>query len=180
MSQLRVSGLSKAFGGLMAVTNVGFEIGPGQILGLIGRNGAGKTSVFNLFSGFLSPHQSDGRLRGDANPQGTTLARRKRFEVARALATPRKLPFLGVVLAGPNPVEVQDALPSSGKSGKWGRPSSLPPGDENGRPKAMSRKTMPMRMIKVKYIKWLWIVRLGGRFLSFVRGRPARKGAWMM
>jgi len=55
MSQLRVSGLSKAFGGLMAVTNVGFEIGPGQILGLIGRNGAGKTSVFNLFSGFLPP-----------------------------------------------------------------------------------------------------------------------------
>ena len=52
---LSVSGLSKTFGGLRAVSDVGFEIGRGEIVGLIGPNGAGKTTVFNLISGLLPP-----------------------------------------------------------------------------------------------------------------------------
>ena len=50
---LQVSGLSKDFGGLRAVSDLSFELRDGEILGLIGPNGAGKTTAFNLRTGFL-------------------------------------------------------------------------------------------------------------------------------
>jgi branched-chain amino acid transport system ATP-binding protein len=55
MSYLKVEGLSKSFGGLQAVHEVGFEVEQGEILGLIGPNGSGKTTVINLLTGFLKP-----------------------------------------------------------------------------------------------------------------------------
>lgn len=50
---LQVEGLSKRFGGLQAVNQVGFEVAEGQIYGLIGPNGSGKTTVMNLLTGEL-------------------------------------------------------------------------------------------------------------------------------
>jgi branched-chain amino acid transport system ATP-binding protein len=44
--------ITKNFGGLAAVNQVGFSVYPSEIMGLIGPNGAGKTTVFNLISGF--------------------------------------------------------------------------------------------------------------------------------
>jgi branched-chain amino acid transport system ATP-binding protein len=177
MALLSVDRLTKAFGGLIAVSEVSFEVAPGEILGLIGPNGAGKTTIFNLLSGLLPPTRGTIRLEGqeisgvptfrrsrmgigrtfqivrpfdgmsvlenvmapilarerhpgparrqaletlarvglaaeaDADPKGLTLARRKRLELARALATRPKLLLLDEVLAGLNPVEVQEALP---------------------------------------------------------------------
>ncbi|HEX9990587.1 MAG TPA: ABC transporter ATP-binding protein [Chloroflexia bacterium] len=52
---LRVTGLSRHFGGLVAVNDVSFSIYPGKIYGLIGPNGAGKTTVINMLSGLLPP-----------------------------------------------------------------------------------------------------------------------------
>jgi len=52
---LDVQGLSRSFGGLKAVQNVGFQVRKGMILGIIGPNGAGKTTLFNLLNGFLRP-----------------------------------------------------------------------------------------------------------------------------
>ena len=52
---LKVSGLSKSFGGLKAVHEVSFEVKRGEILGIIGPNGAGKTTLFNLLNGFQKP-----------------------------------------------------------------------------------------------------------------------------
>ena len=52
---LRVSNLSRAFGGLRAVQDVGFEVRKGEVLGIIGPNGAGKTTLFNLLNGFIKP-----------------------------------------------------------------------------------------------------------------------------
>jgi branched-chain amino acid transport system ATP-binding protein len=48
---LEVSGLTKRFGGLVAVNDIGFTIGPGEILGLIGPNGSGKSTVMKLVMG---------------------------------------------------------------------------------------------------------------------------------
>jgi len=50
---LEIRGLSKRFGGLVAVNQVEFSILPGQIYGLIGPNGSGKTTVMNLLTGEL-------------------------------------------------------------------------------------------------------------------------------
>jgi branched-chain amino acid transport system ATP-binding protein len=55
MTFLQVEGLSKSFGGLRAVHNVGFTLEQGEILGLIGPNGSGKTTTLNLLTGFLKP-----------------------------------------------------------------------------------------------------------------------------
>ena len=48
---LEVTGVSKSFGGIRAVTNASLQIGAGEIHALIGPNGAGKTTLFNLVSG---------------------------------------------------------------------------------------------------------------------------------
>lgn len=55
MTLLRVDGISKSFKGLRAVDEVSFEVAEGSILGVIGANGAGKTTVFNLIAGALRP-----------------------------------------------------------------------------------------------------------------------------
>ena len=52
---LVVEGLSKRFGGIPAVSAVGFEVRRGEMLALIGPNGAGKTTCFNMVGGQLRP-----------------------------------------------------------------------------------------------------------------------------
>lgn len=49
---LSARGITKRFGGLVAVSDVSFDVLPGEILGFIGPNGAGKSTIFNLISGF--------------------------------------------------------------------------------------------------------------------------------
>lgn len=57
---LEVKNLTKKFGGLVAVNDVSFEVYRGEILGLIGSNGAGKTTVFNMIAGAFAP--TDGQI----------------------------------------------------------------------------------------------------------------------
>jgi branched-chain amino acid transport system ATP-binding protein len=63
MALLEIQGLSKRFGGLVAVNDVSLSVEAGEIRGLIGPNGAGKTTLFNVISGALKP--SAGRIRFD-------------------------------------------------------------------------------------------------------------------
>jgi ABC-type branched-subunit amino acid transport system ATPase component len=58
MSLLRVSGLSKSFGGLKAVDDVSFDLEAGQLLALLGPNGAGKSTCFNMVNGQLRPSRA--------------------------------------------------------------------------------------------------------------------------
>jgi len=60
---LRITDLTKAFGGLTAVAGFGLDLGDRDIHGIIGPNGAGKTTVFNLITGIYQPDQGRVLLR---------------------------------------------------------------------------------------------------------------------
>ncbi len=52
---IRVEALTRNYGDLTAVDQVSFEIGPGEIVGLLGHNGAGKTTIMKMMTGYLEP-----------------------------------------------------------------------------------------------------------------------------
>jgi len=62
---LDCSGLSRAFGGLMALNDVSFRLGAGEIVGILGPNGAGKTTFINVLSGLLRASAGSVRIYGD-------------------------------------------------------------------------------------------------------------------
>ena len=59
MSVLEVRVLSKAFGGVRAISEVGFAVARGEFLAMIGPNGAGKTTCFNMINGQLPPDSGE-------------------------------------------------------------------------------------------------------------------------
>ena len=61
---LQVRGVSKAFIGLQALSDVSFDVREREILGVIGPNGAGKTTLFNVLNGFLIPDRGEVRFLG--------------------------------------------------------------------------------------------------------------------
>ncbi len=63
---LKVESVSKRFGGLQALSDVGVTIREGQVYGLIGPNGAGKTTFFNVLTGLYSPDSGTFELGGKA------------------------------------------------------------------------------------------------------------------
>src|SRR5499426_1192473 len=63
-SILKVQGVSKRFGGLQALSDVGIDIRRGQVFGLIGPNGAGKTTFFNVITGLYTPDGGTFELGG--------------------------------------------------------------------------------------------------------------------
>ena len=63
-AHLQVAGLTKRFGGLVAVKDVGFTVRGGEILGLIGPNGSGKSTVMKLIMGIERPDAGSVRIKG--------------------------------------------------------------------------------------------------------------------
>jgi len=64
MTALAVSGLRKAYGGVQALRDVSFAVEAGELVAMIGANGAGKTTCFNLLNGQAEPDAGDIRLDG--------------------------------------------------------------------------------------------------------------------
>jgi branched-chain amino acid transport system ATP-binding protein len=62
---LATEGVSRRFGGLLAVNTVSLAADEGRITGLIGPNGAGKTTLFGLISGFIAPNEGAIRYAGE-------------------------------------------------------------------------------------------------------------------
>jgi ABC-type branched-subunit amino acid transport system ATPase component len=93
---LEIEGLSKSFGGVVAVDNCTMSIREGSVVGLIGPNGAGKSSVIDLVSGFEQP--ASGRVRFDGvDVIGRRPDQISRMGLIRTFQTPREWRDLSVI-----------------------------------------------------------------------------------
>jgi branched-chain amino acid transport system ATP-binding protein len=110
---LTLSGISKRFGGLTAVSDLTFSLKAGEVVGLLGPNGSGKTTVMNMISGFFAPSQGTIALKGEAI-QGLPSHRIAPKGVARTFQLVRALPSLTVAQ------NVETAL-AFGRHKLWGR-----------------------------------------------------------
>ena len=90
---LEVDGLTRRFGGLVAVDALGFTVAEREIVGLLGPNGSGKTTVLNLLSGVLSPDAGRIGFRGQAIA-GLPAHRIARLGMARTFQLVRPLASL--------------------------------------------------------------------------------------
>lgn len=96
MSALVAQAASKRFGGVVALDDVSLDLRPGEIHGLIGPNGSGKTTMLNLMSGYYRPDGGDILLDGEAL-SGHSVQRRPNLGIARTFQKPRLLPTLTVL-----------------------------------------------------------------------------------
>lgn len=64
-SVVKIIGLTKDFGGLVALNNVSFSVNRGEMVGLIGPNGSGKTTLFHLMTAFLRPSSGQIIFKGE-------------------------------------------------------------------------------------------------------------------
>jgi branched-chain amino acid transport system ATP-binding protein len=93
---LAVGGVTKRFGGFPALHEVSFEVREGEILGLIGPNGSGKTTMFNCISGALLPTAGSIRFRGE-NIAGLTPDKICHRGLARTFQIPRPFRKLSIL-----------------------------------------------------------------------------------
>jgi branched-chain amino acid transport system ATP-binding protein len=113
-SFLEIKGLTKNFGGLRAVNDIGFSMERDQILGLIGPNGAGKTTLLRLITGILKP---DG---GSVRFMGKEIVGRKTWDIVNMgiactfqnMRPFRRLPIIANVM-------VSCLSPRAMKRGEW-------------------------------------------------------------
>jgi len=99
---LEVRDVSKAFIGLQALSDVGFDVHEREILGVIGPNGAGKTTLFNVLNGFLVPDRGEVRLRGErvTGLRPSALCRRGLGRTFQVVRTFPRLSVLENVMVG--------------------------------------------------------------------------------
>jgi ABC-type branched-subunit amino acid transport system ATPase component len=95
-ARIEVRGLTKRFGGLVAVNNVGFDIADGEIMGLIGPNGSGKSTVMKLIMGIERPNA------GTVTFDGIDIAGWPSHRIARA--------GIGIVFQHSRPLRRQTVL----------------------------------------------------------------------
>ncbi|MBM4338381.1 MAG: ABC transporter ATP-binding protein [Deltaproteobacteria bacterium] len=103
---IKVVNLSKSFGGVKALRNVSFDLLEGEVLGIIGPNGSGKTTMVNTITGFVKPESGDVffkdiRLTGLPPYQIADLGVARTFQVVRPFLSLRSFKNLIVPLWSP-------------------------------------------------------------------------------
>jgi branched-chain amino acid transport system ATP-binding protein len=93
---LEAEGLTKAFGGLLAVARVSFRVASGEVIGLLGPNGSGKTTLLNLIAGALRADAGHVRL-DERDITALPASARTRLGIARTFQLGRPLPKLSVL-----------------------------------------------------------------------------------
>ncbi|MDI6022351.1 ABC transporter ATP-binding protein [Leucobacter sp. UT-8R-CII-1-4] len=93
---LECRGITKRFGGIVALQNVDFEVRSGQIVGLVGPNGSGKTTLLSCIAGSLQLTAGEIHFAGN-NITKQKPHRRAHAGIARTFQVPRPLPSFNVV-----------------------------------------------------------------------------------
>lgn len=93
---LEISGVTKKFGGLTALSDVSFDVEKGSILGLIGPNGAGKTTLFNVIAGVYKPTAGTIKINGQSMENKPNY-KRVEYGVARTFQNIRLFQNLTVI-----------------------------------------------------------------------------------
>jgi ABC-type branched-subunit amino acid transport system ATPase component len=114
---LSIAGLTRRFGGLVAVDGINLEVRSGEIVGLLGPNGSGKTTVLNLISGALKSDAGSIQLRG------RPLEKLPAFRIARegVARTFQLVRVLGSMSCKENVI----AGLAFGAKSRWGREADL-------------------------------------------------------
>jgi len=88
VQELALAGIVLSFGGVRAIDGLDLSVRPGQVHGLIGPNGSGKTTTLNVISGYYRPQQGSLALGGAVLPQAQPVGRAARG-ICRTFQTPR-------------------------------------------------------------------------------------------
>lgn len=96
MKSLELKGISKSFGGLVAVNDLAIDLEDESMCGLIGPNGSGKTTLFNVISGFLKPDKGSVIFNG-MNITGLTPHEIFRRGIYRTFQSPQIVSRLSVL-----------------------------------------------------------------------------------
>jgi branched-chain amino acid transport system ATP-binding protein len=115
MPLFEAAGVTKQFGGLVAVNRVDFSLDEGLIASIIGPNGAGKTTLFNVFTGVYTPEEGDVRfdgrpLVGLRSDQITALGMCRTFQNIRLFGTMTVLENILVGMHSRLPLGAWDVL----------------------------------------------------------------------
>ncbi|MDY0884975.1 ATP-binding cassette domain-containing protein [Dongia soli] len=116
--KLEVVGVSKKFAGLVALDRVSFELSAGEIVGLIGPNGSGKTTTLNAISGAVPPSSGEVKINGSA-VQGLSADKIARRGIGRSFQNIRLFKNLTVL------ENIEVAVAASAKSGSDIRAEAL-------------------------------------------------------
>jgi branched-chain amino acid transport system ATP-binding protein len=126
MSELRVTNLSRSFGGVRAVDGVSFGLDQGTITALIGPNGAGKSTLFNLIDGQLPPDagtiEFEGRtLIGMPTTARTRAGIGRTFQVAQTFASMTALQNAQLALVAASGAALSPAAPLARRASEEAR-----------------------------------------------------------
>lgn len=94
---LEARGMTKRFGGLVAVNSLDFDIPRGSIISLIGPNGAGKTTFFNCITGFYQIDEGELIFEGDIRLNGRSADEITRLGIARTFQNIRLFKNMSVI-----------------------------------------------------------------------------------
>ncbi len=80
-SVVKFDNISLAYGNRLILDNINFEINEGQIFGMLGPNGVGKSTIFNLITGLISPKSGQIKIEGNNVTQYPIYLRTKKFKI---------------------------------------------------------------------------------------------------
>jgi branched-chain amino acid transport system ATP-binding protein len=128
---LQIEGLVKSFGGFKALSGIGFHAKAGEVLGLVGPNGSGKTTCINVISGLYAPDAGRVILDGK-DVSGLPSHRLVHRGIARTFQVPK--PFMTLTVrenievaaayGGGSPVDADALLATAGLDGLSAKPAS--------------------------------------------------------